>query len=119
MAADSPQLPTSVLTLSSFQQGDATVVQCRGKVISGTSGDLHAEVKALLASSKHVILDLTDVTQMDSSGLGAIAGLYISAKATGCRLELINLSKRVRELLSLTNILLLFESAGEHNIRVG
>jgi anti-anti-sigma factor len=56
---------------------------------------------------------------MDSSGLGAIAGLYVSAKAAGCRIELINLSQRIRELMSLTNILLLFESVGEHNIRLG
>jgi|HubBroStandDraft_3_1064219.scaffolds.fasta_scaffold859306_1 anti-sigma B factor antagonist len=119
MASDFAQAPTPVLTLNSFPKGDAIVVECKGKILSGTAGELHSEVKALLPRTKHVILDLTSVTQMDSSGLGAIVGLYISAKSAGCRLELINLSKRIRELMSLTNLLLLFEQCGEHNVRVG
>ena len=119
MASDSLPPPTPILSLNTFAQGDAIVVQCKGRLISGTAGELHSEVKALFPRTRHVILDLTDLVQMDSSGLGAIAGLYVSSKAAGCRLELINLSKRIRELMSLTNILLLFEPAGEHNIRVG
>jgi len=95
------------------------VIECNGQLVSGTAGELHSVVKDLFPRTKHVILDLTGIKQMDSSGLGAIAGLYISAKAIGCRIELINLSQRVREMMSLTNLLLLFEPAGQHNIRVG
>jgi anti-anti-sigma factor len=119
MASSFQPAPTPVLTLNSFAKDDAMVIECTGKLVSGTAGELHSEVKALLPRTKHVILDLTGVTQMDSSGLGVIAGLYISAKAAGSRLELINLSKRVRELMSLTNLLLLFEQCGEHGVRVG
>jgi anti-anti-sigma factor len=119
MASNFAQAPTPVLTLNSFPKDDAIVIECKGKLLSSTSGELHSEVKALFPRTKHVILDLTCCTQMDSSGLGAIVGLYISAKSAGCRLELINLSKRVRELMSLTNLLLLFEPCGENNLRVG
>jgi anti-sigma B factor antagonist len=115
--ASSFQGPVPVLTLNTLTQSDSIVVECKGKLVSGTADELHSEVKALFQRTKHVILDLTGVTQMDSSGLGTIAALYISARAAGCRLELINLSKRVRELMSLTNLVLLFEPAGD--IRVG
>ena len=64
------------------------------------------------------MLDLTDLSYMDSSGLGSIIGLYVSAKTAGTRLEMINLSKRVRELFSITNALSLFEVCGEQNVRI-
>jgi hypothetical protein len=44
--------------------------------------------------------------------------LYVSAKGAGARLEVINLSQRVRHLFSITNVLSLFEVAGEQNIRM-
>lgn len=119
MSTDFSSPPGPTLFLHTHTEGDAIVVQCKGQLVSGTAGKFHTEVKALFPQSSRLILDLTDVAQMDSSGLGAIAGLYISAKVAGCGLELINLSKRVRELMSLTNILLLFEHAGKHNVRVG
>ena len=73
----------------------------------------HSEdrVKALLPKNRRVILDLTDLGYMDSSGLGTLVGLYISAKGANCRLELVNLSPRIRELLSLTNVLSIFEAS--------
>jgi anti-anti-sigma factor len=55
---------------------------------------------------------------MDSMGLGTIIRLYVSAKSAGCDLQLINLSKRIRELLGLTNLLSVFSMCGEHTIRL-
>jgi anti-sigma B factor antagonist len=97
---------------------DATVVHCRGRLTAGLTDLLHAEVKSLLPHSKRIVLDLTDLTYMDSMGLGAIASLYVSARTAGCRLELINLSKRIRELFSITNMLSLFEVCGDNSIRI-
>ena len=54
---------------------------------------------------------------MDSLGLGTIVGLYVSAKASGCTLILINLSPRVRELFSMTNVWSIFDEYAEHIIR--
>ncbi len=65
-----------------------------------------------------VVLDLTDLVQMDSSGLGAIVGLYISSKRANCELQLINLSPRVRELLSMSNLVSLFEGCGRYGARL-
>jgi anti-sigma B factor antagonist len=50
------------------------------------------------------VLDLTNVSFMDSSGLGTIVGLYISAKAAECQLRLVNLNHRVKELFRLTRL---------------
>ena len=75
---------------------------------------LKAEVKCLIAPQKRVILDLQEVVQMDSSGLGALVALYISSKASNCEFQVVNMSKPIRDLLSLSNLLLLFESCGRY-----
>jgi anti-sigma B factor antagonist len=98
----------NALTLRTYPNEDAIVVECHGRLTSSTTGILQAEVKPLLPQSKHVILDLTHLWQVDSMGLGTLIALYVSAKGAGCRLELINLSKKVRELLGMTNLLAVF-----------
>jgi anti-sigma B factor antagonist len=112
-ATAEPRLSFTVETIE-----DTTVVRCRGKLTAGVTELLHAEVKTLLPHSKRIVLDLTDLTYMDSMGLGAIASLYVSVRSAGCRLELINLSKRIRELFSITNMLSLFEVCGDGSIRI-
>ena len=100
------------------KSADATTIRCFGKLTAGVTQLLQAEVRAHLQDSKRLVLDLTDLTYMDSMGLGTIASLYVSARSSGCRLELINLSKRVRELFSITNMLSLFEVCGDNSIRI-
>jgi len=100
--------PQAALTLRTYPKDEAIVVECHGRLTSSTSGILQSEVKPLLRQTKHVILDLTNLWQVDSMGLGTLIALYVSAKTAGCRLELINLSKKVRELLGMTNLLSVF-----------
>ena len=113
-----PDAPTAPLSLRIYAQEDATVVECSGRLISGATDQLRSEVKGLFPHTKRVILDLTNVIQMDSMGLGAVVSLYASAKAAGCDLKLINLSKRVREIFRVTNLLSVFEVYGEHIIKM-
>jgi anti-sigma B factor antagonist len=105
------------LKLHTYPKDSSIIVECSGKLLSNVSATFHAEVKALFPQTKCIVLDFTNLVQMDSSGLGAIAGLYIAGKSAGVQIQLINLSKRIRELLSLTHILALFEPVGEHCIR--
>jgi anti-anti-sigma factor len=105
------------LSLHTFADGDATVVQCTGKLTAGLTSILRDEVKRLLPHSQKIVLDLTLLTQMDSLGLGTIVGLYVSAKASGRTLVLINLSPRVRQLFSITNVWSIFDEYAEHIIR--
>jgi len=69
-----------------------------------------------MPGNKHIVLDLTDLQWVDSMGLGTLVRLYVGCKAAGCKLELINLGKRVRELLGLTNLLGIFAEMGEKGI---
>ena len=117
MSAGPADAPAPPLSLHTFADGDATVVQCTGKLTAGLTGILRDEVKRLLPHSKKIVLDLTLLTQMDSLGLGTIVGLYVSAKASGCTLLLINLSPRVRQLFSMTNVWSIFDEYAEHIIR--
>jgi anti-anti-sigma factor len=94
------------------------VVRCTGRLTTETSVLLKTEVRTLLPSKRRLILDLTDLSHMDSSGLGALVGLYISAKGASCELQLVNLSPRIRELLSITNVLSVFEDCGRYGTRL-
>jgi anti-sigma B factor antagonist len=118
MPTDPTDLPPPELNLQATNEQDTVLVRCNGKLTARSSGILHSEVKRLIPRSKRIVLDLTDVSYMDSMGLGTIVGLYASAKAAGCNLELINFSKRVRELFGIANVLTLFEGAAEHSNRI-
>ena len=104
------------LTLSAEEVGGVKTVRCAGRLISTNASRLSAEVKPSLRSANRVVLDLTDVAFMDSMGLGTIASLYVSAKTAGCQFEVVNLSRRVRDLFTMTHLLSLFEPCGESNV---
>jgi anti-anti-sigma factor len=109
---------TSPLSLRTYVEGDATIVQCTGKLTAGLTGILRDEVKQLIPHSKKIVLDLTDLTQMDSMGLGTIMAMYVSAKTSGTTLILINLSPRVRDLFRITNVWSILEVYGDNIIRM-
>jgi anti-anti-sigma factor len=111
-------IPTLGLHLDTYAWEDATVVRCTGRLTTETSAQLKTEVKALLPNKRPVILDLSELGYMDSSGLGTLVGLYISAKGAKCELQLLNLSPRIRELLSITNVLSVFETCGRTGMRL-
>jgi anti-anti-sigma factor len=91
---------------------DVTTFLCHGRLTSESASKIKEAVKPLLGEGgRHIIIDLGDVNYLDSSGLGALVGLKVSALNKGlCRLELANLTPRVKELLSLANLTKLFAS---------
>lgn len=93
------------LTLKVELKGDEALVHCSGQLVAGVTGFLHSKVSPLIAEKKRIVLDLTDLTRVDSMGLGTLVRLFCSAKTAGSRFELINLGKQVRELLGITNLL--------------
>src|SRR6476646_10350590 len=95
------------LRLSKRTMGDQqTIVDCFGQIIYGDEATaLRDAVKRLIAEgSKQVTLNLSGVTYIDSGGLGTIVGLYKSALDAGCDLNLANPTKRVTDLLRITNL---------------
>ena len=96
--------PAPFLRMATEVTPTEIVVHCTGKLTSDTIQQLKATVKPLFSESKTVVLDLTNVTYTDSSGLGAMVGLYISAKAAKGRLKLINLNQHLKEIFSITRL---------------
>jgi anti-anti-sigma factor len=113
MAAD-PVVPFPSLTFEQQKSGDTVTLMCHGRVVFDSIPALQDEVRTAIAQAQTIVLDLTDVRYMDSSGLGALVGLYVSAKRNGKQLKLINLSDRVLELLRLTKLISVFEGYGEY-----
>ncbi len=105
-----------LLTLHVRPEADSIVVECRGRLVREANDQLRQTVRPLLSQTKCVVLDLTDLAHMDSSGLGALVGLYVSAKTAGCQLQLINLNQRIRQLLGMTHLLSAFEACGKYMI---
>ena len=117
MAAN-PAVPGSELSFETEKTPTETVVRCSGTIKSNTAELLRTTVKPLTAHNKTVVLDLTNVNYLDSSGLGTIVGLYVSTKRAGCKLKLINLSPRVKELFSLMRLAEVLEAHAQEG-RVG
>ena len=89
-----------------------TMIKCHGKLISENTDEIRKLVQPLIQQGgRRIVLDFTDLEYLDSAGLGAIVGLKVSAINRGlCLLELVNLTPRVKKLLSITNLLQLFSS---------
>ncbi len=98
------------------KSGDSTTgrvsrVTCHGSLVNQTAGELKDVVKPLIDEGGRITLDFEDVTFVDSLGLGSLVGLKVSAIGKGyCTLEFEHLSKRIQELLRLTNLTDLFKS---------
>jgi anti-anti-sigma factor len=108
MAAN-PAIPAPELTLKTEKTPTETIIRCSGKIISSSAGLLSSTARELMLTSKVLVLDFTDVSYLDSSGLGAVVGLYVSAKRANCKLKVVNLTPRVKELFSMTRLLSLLE----------
>jgi anti-anti-sigma factor len=115
----SDQTKPKVLTLEIHRGGNAVIVHCLGRLVSGANDILYNELSQLMPDYKRIVLDLTDLTHIDSTGLGTLARLFIHSRSEGCSLELFNLGKQVRQLLGLTNLLSIFTVIGEHHSQVG
>jgi anti-sigma B factor antagonist len=89
-------------------------VRCTGKITSYSSAELQTTVRSLMPETKCIVLDLTDVSYMDSSGLGVIIGIYLSARRQRCGLKLINLNSRLQDLFRLTKMSSVFEGHGDY-----
>ena len=87
-----------------------TVVALEGQIGLGQEvNSLREKVKALLADGKRkILLDMGNVTLIDSAGLGALVGLHQSVSSRGAALRLCSLGPRIRELLQMTRLLAVF-----------
>jgi anti-sigma B factor antagonist len=111
-------VPKRYLTLEINRTGDQAIVLCHGYLVLGLTDILASNVRPLIPVTRRIILDLSDLKHMDSMGLGTLVWLYTTARTSGCELVLLNIGKRIRELLGLTNLLGVFTIIGEHGVRL-
>ncbi len=93
--------------------GDVVVVDLSGKITLSDGGDamLKDKVRSLLQQRrKKLVLNLADVSYVDSAGLGELVQAYAAASKNGGTLKLLNTTKRIRDLLSITKLLTVFET---------
>jgi anti-sigma B factor antagonist len=112
MAATSAT-PASELTLTVEKAPAQTIVHCSGKVTARSSEQLLNTVRPLIPETKRLVLELSHLEYLDSSGLGTVVRLWMTGKKANCEVKVSNLSPRIKDLFTLTNISSIFES-GEH-----
>ena len=113
-----PEESAKVLTFEIERHGDGALVKCHGRLVMGTSEELYQAVKRLLPQTKLIVIDLADLSYVDSMGLGTLVRLYASARKEECEFRLLNLGKQLRNVLKLTNLLSVFSQAEEHGINI-
>ncbi|HUK30148.1 MAG TPA: STAS domain-containing protein, partial [Candidatus Acidoferrum sp.] len=79
---------------------------------------LKSQVKEFFPHEKSLTLDFAGISRMDSAGLGALVTLYVSARKASVAFLIVNMSASVRDLLGITHLLSVFESAGRYNTRM-
>ncbi len=91
--------------------GDVLVMTLAGQVTLGEeSTQLRNKVKgALGAGHKHLVLDMGDITYVDSAGLGTLVSAYSTVSNQGGKVKLANLTRRLREQLAITKLVTVFD----------
>ena len=91
---------------------DVTVLDLKGKMTLGEGDELLKDkINSLLASNKKkLVLNLEGVPYIDSAGLGEIVRTYTTVSRQGGSLKLLNLTKRIEDLLAITKLLTVFET---------
>lgn len=90
--------------INTQQTGDVAVLQCAGRMVHAQALSLLRDAVASSAQLRVVVLDLSEVEMLDAGGLGMLVSLHNWACAKGIQLNLVNPSKRVREMLELTRL---------------
>jgi anti-sigma B factor antagonist len=102
-------VPSPELELTTEKNADETIVRGTGKITSATADYFQSTIRGIIPGSKRIVLDLTGVEYIDSSGLGALVSVYMAAGRAQCELELANPKPRVRDLLKITKLASVFE----------
>ncbi len=99
------------LKISVRQAGNVAIIDLEGRVTLGeAAGSLRETIKDLVAKDrKNILLNLSEVGYIDSSGLGELVGAFATVSNRGGRLKLLNLQKRVTELMQITKLISVFE----------
>lgn len=99
------------VTLNTRQVGDVSVVDVAGRITLGEgSSALRDTMRGLVsAGQKKILLNLGEVSYIDSSGIGELVSGFTTVTNSGGQLKLLNLAKRVKDLLQITKLYTVFD----------
>jgi anti-sigma B factor antagonist len=108
------------LRVSTRQVDGVDIVDCNGRITLGEgSVILRDTVKDLLAKGhKKILLNLGEVNYIDSSGIGELVSAYTTTKNQGGELKLLNLTKKVHDLLQITKLYTVFDVKDDEAVAV-
>jgi anti-sigma B factor antagonist len=97
--------------------GDVTLLDVKGRITLGDGDELLKDKVNSIVNQGHkkLVLNLADVPYIDSAGLGEIVRTYTTVSRQGGSLKLLNLTKRITDLLSITKLLTVFETFESEN----
>jgi len=100
------------LRMTDRQIDGVDVVEIEGRIVLGEeSNSFREKVKSLLAAgNKKVVLNMAQVTYIDSAGLGTLVATFHSAKTQGATLKLANLGTKFKEVLQVTKLMTVFDT---------
>lgn len=93
------------------QRDDVTILCPKGRITIGT-GDvaLRNAIQEVMASgAKKVLINMNDISTIDSSGIGELVSAYTTATNRGVKLKLINLPAKVTDILTITQLITVFD----------
>ena len=98
------------LSIANNRMDGVTVVHLTGTILFvEDSISLRVHVNDLLDKARQIVLDLENVTRIDSSGLGTLVAVYVSARKIGGDIKLANLGNHIIEALRITRLVTVFE----------
>jgi anti-sigma B factor antagonist len=99
------------LRISSRTIDGVKVIDCVGRIVFGDeASQLRETVKRELTENNRLVLNLGEVSYIDSGGIGTLVSLFTTARNAGGDIKLANLTKRVGDLLQITKLITVFES---------
>ncbi len=99
------------MTINERKSGDVTILDVDGKILLG-EGDVQLKRKIdelIERKETKLVINLANVPYMDSGGLGEIVRSYTTVKRAGGELKLLNATKRISDLLTITKLITVFE----------
>jgi len=103
------------------QVGDVDVLDIEGRIVLGEeSNSFREKVKGLLAAGKKkIVLNLAQVSYIDSAGLGTLVSTFHSAKSQGATLKLVSLGAKFKEVLQVTKLMTVFDTYENEAAAIG
>ena len=109
------------MKISSRQREGVTILEPKGKITIGV-GDValrDAVHEAVGAGSRKILIDLSGVSTMDSSGIGELVSIYTTVTNRGGKLKLLHLPPKIQDIMQVTQLITVFEVFDDEDEAVG